>query len=170
MKYITLIIILLSFFSSSFSQANKNNAKIKPTKTETKDWISKNISSHPFISEEGDIRNEYSIKYDEINIIIENKSTYQNEPSVWTTKIKVTEIDSIFWSEKLHNVWLTIILKEGKEEVTFHNSKKVPSDGKMEFLLSKTFLENDLPKRMIKAFKRLIEIYSTDNKAKNDTF
>ncbi len=92
-------IIVLSYTVSN-AQSNQSAAKPKPTKSETQSWISKNIASHPFISEDGNIKNEYTTSFDEISIIIKNKSTYNGKINNWTTKMVITDIDSIYWQEK----------------------------------------------------------------------
>lgn len=166
MKHFTLLFILISMFGfKSFGQPNKSN--LKPSKKETQTWISNNIASHPFISDGGDIKHDYGISFDEISLIFRDVFYINGKTRNYETKFNVSDIDSVFWEDKKFNVWFTIVLKPEKKEIVFCGDEKRPSEGKIEILLSKTFLENDLPNRMVKAFNRLVETYNVKGK---DTF
>ena len=166
MKYKLFVIILFCITSNAFSQTAK---KLKPNKIETEQWIKEKLNSYPYNNYKG-ISNNYSINFENNNMLIVNDSRVQGEILVDKTKIKILDIDYISIINKENNVWLVIMLKSNKFEETTFNDELINANGKYEFILSKDFNNNDLPERMKKAFNRLLELYGGNSNANKETY
>lgn len=163
-----ILAICLLFNYSLFSQSDTTK---KPTLEETQQWIKEKLSSYSYNSDDGEVKNDYSIFFDDKDIIIKNTHWnvnygYINED----TRISIVDIDYISSLEKTYNVWLTITLKYGKKPTTYFNNDKIDGDREYNFLLDKSFKENNLPERIKKAFAILIELYGGKSASIDEPF
>lgn len=161
MKNSIFFLMLMGLFAiNAYSQSKTSSTK--PTKEETQQWIKEKIGSYAYNSDDGKIKNDYIVIYEGEFISIQNIN-YESGTGTATyiTRIPITDIEYISYSEKSSNYWLIINVKSNTIGYTFSKttSTRYELEGKYEILLNKTFKDNDLPNRMKKAFSRLVEIY-----------
>lgn len=179
-KSILLVLLFVSVISFSQTKSNsKNNTKLskeitqQPSKEATQQWIKEKIYSYSYKS--NDIKYNFTITYDDIDIIIQDFEWDKTLGDInCTNRFPVIDIDFISFKEEMNVYWLNIVMKEGKE-----TSLMCRYDGKNTILkpgrtvtiaLDKSFKNNDLPERMTKAFKRLIELYGGKKATNKETF
>jgi hypothetical protein len=179
-KLILLVLLFVSVISFSQTKSNSNkNTKLskektlQPSKEATQQWIKEKIYSYSYRG--NDIKYNFTITYDGNDIIIQD---FQWDKILGdmncTNRFPVIDIDFISFNEKAHVYWLNIVMKEGKETSLMcrydGENEILKPDRTVTIILDISFKNNDLPERMTKAFKRLIELYGGKKATTKETF
>lgn len=89
-KYFSFIVYYLLLFSG-YSQ---NSSIVKPSKEETQQWIKEKIGLYSYKSDEGTIKNDYIISYEDAYIWIKNINwDNMTGTTVLYTRIQITDIE-----------------------------------------------------------------------------
>lgn len=159
-KITTLLILLLGFVC--YSQKAKSTKKREPSKEETQTWIREKINSYSYKSGK-EIKYKYNISFVANEIIVnDEEEMFLNVPtpiSYCSERTIIADIDFISFEENDSFIWLVINLKNGIKKPCVCDNKIISNDSEIAIALEKSFKNNDLPERMIKAFKRLVELY-----------
>ena len=141
------------------------------TKKETEDWIKEKITTYGG----GNNPNRYVVNYLHHKAAQDSVHTMQLLDSYMTTPfcdfIKIDKISKIIFMDKGENYWM-YIYTEGDHIMSCmveENGKKLIDKQwrhQSIVILNKSFKENNLPERMKKAFKRLVELYEVKSKKK----
>lgn len=133
------------------------------TKRETQDWISQKIPIYSYSS--SDIQRSYNVTFEGDYIVITgNIVDKMTAPLVLTYVIPIKEINSVSFSEKPNNIWMSIRIK-GNKNLIKTNAMSGDWSGNEEYksevnlVLDKTIAEDNMKSRIIKAFNRLITLY-----------
>lgn len=146
--YITIFISL-----SCFSQDSTDSV---PTMETTQKFISETLKKFSYNDESDGTNNKYVVSFNDSMMFIFNLQRWKK----YYTILKVKDIDKVIILEKPRNVWLTVQLKPNRKEFTMVDSIPLEDPfGFYEFLLSKSFVENDLPEKIKKAFSNLTKLY-----------
>lgn len=154
MKKIIALILLVGTCYSLFAQ----------TKKETEDWIKEKITTYGG----GDNPNRYFVNYLHYKAAQDSMHTMQILDGYMTTPfcyfIRINKISRIVFMDKGENYWMYIytegnnamscMIEKGRKELIDEQWKNHAI-----VILNKNFKENNLPERMKKAFKRLVELY-----------
>jgi len=158
-KITTLIILFIGFVG--FSQKTNSTKKSEPSKEETQTWIREKIKSYSYISGK-EIRYKYNIAFEGNEIIINDEELFLtiSLPLIYCSeRTIITDIDFISFEETDSLIWLVINLKNGIKKPCICNNEIASNDSEIAIALEKSFKNNDLPERMTKSFKRLIQLY-----------
>jgi hypothetical protein len=156
MKGFLFLILILTYTESCFCQ---NKSEVKPTKLETEQWIKEKIASNSY--DGGDTKHNYSIYFEAGEIVIKDQlwmsiTGFMN----LSTRFRIADLDYLSMAQKTDNVWLTLHLQSGKiaYQLCEGMPDKIDIEGTYDFILNKSFLNENLPERMKKAFSRLMEL------------
>jgi hypothetical protein len=173
MKYLLLIIILFSINVSAqtkkkpSTQPKPSVAKVvQPNKQQTQEWIANTIAQYPRILSDG--TEKYSVHFvDSLGIMV----VFQDLDlvgfhHVWIYKVPIKDIIGVkFVPSKLENgADLVIMTTPHQNSIeSWINEVDHESTEKTDILilnLGADVAENNMKERVIKAFNRLIELYS----------
>lgn len=167
---IILLFLLITFAAFPQKKTVSNNPNVKPSKQETQEWISQKIKIYSY---EGQHSKEiYNISFEKEDVIIEHNAWAEifNTTIKCVVKIHIADIEYISFKEYETNLWMSINLIKGKELFSICDNGKSTSDSITYILLDKTFKNDDLPERMNKAFKRLVELYGGKKATNKEVF
>lgn len=167
---IILLLLLITFAAFSQKKTTSNNPNVKPSKLETQQWIKEKISSYSY-NTDSDIKYNYRISFEGNDMIIEDGAWLkQIGESNCSRKLSVIDIDFITFREQESTFHLTINIKEGKKIPIICNNETIGNSDPVTIILEKSFKNDNLPERMTKAFKRLVELYGGKKATNKEAF
>jgi hypothetical protein len=163
------LLLLISLTAFSQKKITPKKTTTEPSKEETQQWIKEKINSYSFTDET--MKYNYKISFEGNDIIVED--------GVWLKiignancyrKNTITDIDYISFRENESNFWFILNLKNGTKAPTICDNETITTSDQTVFILDKSFKNGDLPQRMTRAFKRLIELYGGKKTTKKEAF
>lgn len=154
------------------SQKKSSTKKSEPSKGETQAWIREKIISYSYNSDKK-TKYKYNISFEGNEIIVNDEELLLDlfpDPVYCSERTIITDIDFISFEENDSLIWLVINLKNGIKQPCICNNEIASNDSEIAIALEKSFKNNNLPERMTKAFKRLIELYGGNKATTKEPF
>ena len=158
MKYLIKLILILTFNLISVISYCQ-------TKKETQNWIKNKIELHAYTTGD-EVSFSYDLKFDENNLIINDKNTFFKGNVLYCkAQIPIKKIAGLIFKENPDNFFMIIKTRGNKKSVKVHCKGDSDSYNELDYKnkftlhLEKTIKNNNLKKRLKKAFNDLIVHY-----------
>lgn len=140
------------------------NISIAQSKIETEKWISEKIKI--FGEKSSDVENDYTLTFKNGIIEVTHTTKINNRLYTINAYITIKDISSFQFTEEKDVILLKIQTNDSskiKSKLNFENNYKLSNN--YNFILNKSFKNNDLINRMTKAINNLIKLYGGKKEA-----